>query len=76
MSIAAPHAAHLAYLADAPRLGVAAGIALKAAVVLTKWTARSRSRRQLALLDDHLLRDIGLDRHTARTEAQRRFWQG
>lgn len=34
----------------------------------------SRSRRQLAELDDRLLRDIGLDRGKARFEASRGFW--
>ena len=34
----------------------------------------SRSRRQLAQLDERLLRDIGLDRATARIEATKGFW--
>jgi uncharacterized protein YjiS (DUF1127 family) len=34
----------------------------------------SRSRRQLAQLDERLLRDIGLDRATARFEANKGFW--
>jgi uncharacterized protein YjiS (DUF1127 family) len=33
-----------------------------------------RSRRQLAQLDERLLRDIGLDRATARLEATKGFW--
>ena len=33
-----------------------------------------RSRRQLAQLDERLLRDIGLDRATARVEATKGFW--
>ena len=33
-----------------------------------------RSRRQLAQLDERLLRDIGLDRATARFEATKGFW--
>ena len=72
MSAAAPHAANLALLADAPRLGAAAAIALKVAVVLTVWS----TRKQLAHLDDHMLRDIGLDRKAALREARRPFWQG
>ena len=35
----------------------------------------ARSRRQLAELDERLLRDIGLDRATARFEASRPFWE-
>ena len=34
----------------------------------------AKSRRQLAQLDDRLLRDIGLDRATARFEATNSFW--
>jgi uncharacterized protein YjiS (DUF1127 family) len=34
----------------------------------------ARSRRQLAQLDERLLRDIGLDRATARLEASKGFW--
>jgi uncharacterized protein YjiS (DUF1127 family) len=34
----------------------------------------ARSRRQLAQLDERLLRDIGLDRGSARFEASKRFW--
>ena len=34
----------------------------------------ARSRRQLAQLDERLLRDIGLDRGTARYEASKSFW--
>jgi uncharacterized protein YjiS (DUF1127 family) len=33
-----------------------------------------RSRRQLAELDDRLLRDIGVDRARARYEASKGFW--
>jgi uncharacterized protein YjiS (DUF1127 family) len=34
----------------------------------------ARSRRQLGQLDERLLRDIGLDRATARLEATKGFW--
>ena len=34
----------------------------------------ARSRRQLAQLDERMLRDIGLDRATARIEATKGFW--
>lgn len=34
----------------------------------------ARSRRQLSELDDRLLRDIGLDRATARLEATKGIW--
>lgn len=34
----------------------------------------NRSRKQLAELDDRLLRDIGIDRAKARNEAEKGFW--
>ncbi len=34
----------------------------------------AKSRRQLSELDDRLLRDIGLDRATARFEANKSYW--
>ena len=33
-----------------------------------------KSRRQLAELDDRLLRDIGIDRSRARFEADKSYW--
>lgn len=33
-----------------------------------------KSRRQLAELDDRLLRDIGIDRSRARFEAEKGYW--
>lgn len=42
---------------------------------LDLWYQRRRQRRRLALLDDRLLRDIGLDRATAMEEADKPFWQ-
>ena len=42
-------------------------------IVMTR-AELARSRRQLAQLDERLLRDIGLDRATARFEATKSFW--
>ena len=52
---------------------------LAGAVVVGVETLRARaelkrSRRQLGELDERLLRDIGLDRSTARYEADRSYW--
>ncbi|MFM7443231.1 MAG: DUF1127 domain-containing protein [Tabrizicola sp.] len=38
-------------------------------------TLRRRERRQLAALDLHLLRDIGLDSLTAESECAKPFWK-
>jgi hypothetical protein len=35
----------------------------------------AEARRELARLDDHLLRDIGFDPGEARDEAAKKFWR-
>ena len=40
-----------------------------------RWRDRARTRRQLAMLDDRLLRDIGITRLEARSEAEKPFWR-
>ena len=42
---------------------------------LFAWHERTRSRRQLAGLNERLLRDIGIDRATAARELDKGFWQ-
>jgi uncharacterized protein YjiS (DUF1127 family) len=42
---------------------------------LFAWHERARSRKQLAGLNDRLLRDIGVDRATAARELGKRFWE-
>jgi uncharacterized protein YjiS (DUF1127 family) len=37
---------------------------------------RARSRRVLRLMDDRMLRDIGIDRGTAQYESDKPFWRG
>lgn len=66
--------------ADAPSFSFGRAMALLAGTVvvgveslITRSELR-KSRRQLAELDDRLLRDIGLDRGTARFEATKGFW--
>ena len=39
------------------------------------WAFRHRQRRALMELDDHILRDIGLDRWQAEHEGNKPFWQ-
>ena len=66
--------------ADVPSFTLGRALALVAGTVVigvealvTRAEVR-KSRRQLAELDDRLLRDIGLDRGTARYEATKGFW--
>lgn len=39
------------------------------------WQSRLSERRNLARLDDHLLRDIGLDPDAAANECAKPFWR-
>jgi uncharacterized protein YjiS (DUF1127 family) len=66
--------------AEAPSFSFGRAFALVAGTVVVGVEALltraelSRSRRQLAELDDRLLRDIGLDRARARFEASKSYW--
>ena len=66
--------------ADVPSFTIGRALALVAGTVavgveaLVNRAEVRKSRRQLAELDDRLLRDIGLDRATARLEATKGFW--
>lgn len=53
--------------ATEPSLGVMA--------LLRQWLRRSRTRYEIAELDEHLLRDIGLTRFDAVVESRKHFWQ-
>ncbi len=65
---------------EAPSFSVGRAVSLLAGVVavgiekaMTR-TELARSRRQLSQLDERLLRDIGIDRATARFEANKGYW--
>ena len=59
-----------------PRAWQALHAALMAAAdTISIWRERTRMRRQLLLLDDRLLRDIGIDRLQAQSEAAKPFWR-
>jgi uncharacterized protein YjiS (DUF1127 family) len=66
--------------ANAPSFSFSRTVALLAGTVVVGIEAvmtraeLSRSRKQLAELDDRLLRDIGIDRAKARNEAEKGFW--
>jgi uncharacterized protein YjiS (DUF1127 family) len=49
--------------------------ALGAVTLLLIWRERARQRRQLELLNDHMLRDIGLTRADVFAEASKPFWK-
>lgn len=59
----------LARLRFAPLAILRRGLAL-----LAVWQRRARSRGQLARLDDRMLRDMGIRREDARSEASKPFW--
>lgn len=66
--------------ADVPSFSFGRAVALLAGTVVAgieKIMTRAelaRSRHQLSQLDERLLRDIGIDRATARFEATKPFW--
>jgi uncharacterized protein YjiS (DUF1127 family) len=46
-----------------------------ATAMINVWRWRRRERRTIRHLDDHMLRDIGLDRFTAEQIGKRAFWK-
>ena len=49
--------------------------ALRLTKIVAAWKMRQRSRKGLALLDDHMLKDIGIDPMAANLEASKPFWR-
>ena len=43
--------------------------------LLARWYDRHLQRLDLAEIDDHLLRDLGLSREDVRRECAKSFWQ-
>ena len=41
---------------------------------LKRWSQLARQRRQLAMLDDAALKDLGLSRADVQQESERPFW--
>lgn len=48
---------------------------IRLAEALQLWWERSAQRRELAQLDDRMLRDIGISRADAYGESRKWFWQ-
>jgi uncharacterized protein YjiS (DUF1127 family) len=65
-------AAHAAPRSSFSRFGGMLSLALAAPRL---WARRRRDRRALLQLDDHMLRDIGVDRTRAEDMASRPFWR-
>lgn len=63
----------LHFLANRP-LTPFSTVALRAVVTFVKWEERRRTRKALAQLDTHLLKDVGLTQETAHKEARLPFW--
>lgn len=49
---------------------------MAAALMMGQWELRMKIRKALGRLDNHLLRDIGIDRAQAQHEAAKPFWEG
>ena len=73
MSRAATPAESLALLTLAA-LPPVSRLLVEAALVLARWDERRRTRRALARLDAHILRDIGLTDTRAKAECRKPFW--
>ncbi len=75
MTHASTHPTEMMSILNTRDLPVAALIAVKFAVCVTKWATRRRTRLALGQLDIWQLRDVGLTRDEALTEASRVFWK-
>lgn len=75
MTQIARHHPQITYLLERAALPLPAQAALVFAVMVTKWTTRHRTRRQLAKMDIHILRDIGISQDQARHESTLPFWR-
>lgn len=47
----------------------------KVSKTLKVWSSRSNDRRQLAMMNDRMLADIGLSRADIAVEVNKHFWQ-
>jgi uncharacterized protein YjiS (DUF1127 family) len=69
--------AHTQTLCGAPSIRPATSRHLLARLgaLVNEWQRRARSRRELAVLCDRCLRDMGVTRYDANHEAHKPFWQ-
>jgi uncharacterized protein YjiS (DUF1127 family) len=69
------HSATLTTLHPGPAQGALLATMRRAVATVVTWHKRTRERAQLAALDAHLLRDIGISRDAAQWECNKPFWQ-
>ena len=62
------------FLSSSPKLYRESFATILVAAVGT-WMTRRGTRKHLGRLSDHELKDIGLTRHQAQTEAAKPFWR-
>ena len=55
--------------------GFAKGLVARSLEALLTWQQRASERAQLAGLDDHYLKDMGLSRADVEQETSKAFWQ-
>ena len=51
------------------------GLVARAVGLVLLWQERARGRKELQHLDNHMLKDIGLNRIDALREAEKPFWK-
>lgn len=68
-------ASHLAYLSAQTSIPAISLLAVRVAVVFSKWATRRRTRLALRSLTPDQLRDVGLTPSDAYIEARRVFWR-
>ena len=69
------HAAIAAELSAQARIPVMSRVAIELAHLIARWSHRVNSRRALASLEPHMLRDIGLTQEAALKESEKPFWR-
>ncbi|OIQ36170.1 MAG: hypothetical protein BM558_14155 [Roseobacter sp. MedPE-SW] len=66
---------HASYLNSRPALPVLAQAAVAFAVLVTKWSIRHNTRKELRHLSAEQLKDIGISRQEAHYQGTLPFWR-
>ena len=76
MTTSASHSpSHTSYLNSRPALPVLAQAAVAFAVLVTKWSTRQNTRKELRHLSAEQLKDIGISRQEAHYQGTLPFWR-